>query len=111
MKEPRMKVPASVDTDFWVVFCKDESNGRTNSPLCVVPLLFFPRLVLFFVIRSPLFFFLVTFFCFFSGIRLPLVVPLLLGFSPLLFLIVFYAPVFHSSGFPSSLCESFLWLL
>jgi len=41
MKEPRTKVPASVDTDFWVVFCRDESNGRTNYPLCVVPQLFF----------------------------------------------------------------------
>jgi len=41
MKEPRTKVPASADTDFWVVFCRDESNGRTNYPLCVVPLLFF----------------------------------------------------------------------
>ena len=59
MKEPRKKMPASVDTDFWVVFCRDESNGRTDSPLCVVPLLFFPRLGLFFV-RRPLCFF---FFC------------------------------------------------
>nr|TKR66329.1 hypothetical protein D5086_0000312490 [Populus alba] len=41
-KEPRMKV--STSTDFWVVFCRDENNGRIDSPLCVVPLLFFPRL-------------------------------------------------------------------
>jgi len=64
-------VPAYVDTDFvLVVFCRDESNGRTDSPLCVIVFyaLFcsgcFSVLALFLVFFSvpPLFFLTVYYF-------------------------------------------------
>ncbi|KAJ6923415.1 hypothetical protein NC652_016907 [Populus alba x Populus x berolinensis] len=129
MKEPRMKVPAS--TDFWVVFCRDESNGRTDSPLCVVPLVFFPRLglslfdvPLCFLFQSPVSVFSVVsvFHSSFPCSWVSPFAPFLLCFMPLFFVALDFCPLIFRSNSPGSvssplgfclspICMDYLWLL